>query len=110
MNSKYIDKILLSTDSVSYSTIGKKYGASFNNLRPKKYSTDSADSISVVLYEILNNENFDKNKYDYVVLLEPTSPLTNSKIIDSCLEKLIKNKLAKGLIVLGAVKSQHPIF
>lgn len=110
IKSKYIDRVILSTDSYSYSKIGKKYGAVFNSLRPKRYSRDNSDSVSTVLYEIQNNFKLEKIIYDYVVLLEPTSPLTSYKIIDRCIKKLINHDFAKSLIGVGLVKSQHPLF
>jgi len=108
--SKLIDKILISTDSIKYAKIAKKYGAILNDLRPRKYSSDNSSSIDTVLYEITND--FLKNKiiYDYVILLEPTSPMTNNKIIDDCIKKIINHKIAKSLIGVGVVKSQHPMF
>ena len=77
---------------------------------PRKYSSDNSSSIDTVLYEITND--FLKNKiiYDYVILLEPTSPMTNNKIIDDCIKKIINHKIAKSLIGVGVVKSQHPMF
>lgn len=110
IKSKHIDKVLLSTDSYSYSRIGKKYGALFNKLRPKKFSGHNSDSVSAVLYEIQYNFKLENIKYDYVVLLEPTSPLTSYKIIDKCIKKLINHNYAKSLIGVGLVKSQHPLF
>ena len=105
IKSKHIDKVLLSTDSYSYSRIGKKYGALFNKLRPKKFSGHNSDSVSAVLYEIQYNFKLENIKYDYVVLLEPTSPLTSYKIIDKCIKKLINHNYAKSLIGVGLVLS-----
>ena len=44
-------------------------------LRPKKYSTDNATTLSVLKYEI---KNLEKKYYpDVIVTLQPTSPLRN---------------------------------
>ena len=45
--SKIFDKIILSTDSKKYASIGKKFGAEVPFLRPPKFSTSfSPDSVS----------------------------------------------------------------
>ena len=61
--------------------------------RPKKLATDNATVESGMLdlvKRLKNNENFVP---DIVVLLQNTSPLRTSKHIDSCLKKLISQKL-----------------
>ena len=39
-----------------------------------------------------------KKKFDYFILLEPTSPLTTYKEIDTALKKIINNKKASSLV------------
>lgn len=69
--SSYIDKIYLSTDSKKISKIAKKNGFSINKLRKKSLSGDQASSLGLVLEAIKNL----KIKYDFFILLQPTSPL-----------------------------------
>lgn len=70
---KFLDKIILSTDSKKYLNLAKNYYPFEDHLRPahlaKKYST----SLDVIKYEIrrLKKEN---KIYDFVLILEPTSP------------------------------------
>ena len=94
--SKLIDETIVSTDSLEISTVAKKYGGNVPFLRPKKLAKDTSPSSDVIIHAI----NFFKKKkkfFDYVVLLEPTSPLTNYKDIDSALKKIIKTK-SKSLV------------
>ena len=96
-NSKLIDKLIVSTDSKKIRDIAEKYNVNKINLRPKKYSTDKATTLSVLKYEI---KNLEKKKYypDVIVTLQPTSPLRNSEHIDSALKKFLKNKKADSLV------------
>jgi CMP-N,N'-diacetyllegionaminic acid synthase len=90
LKSKYIDEIIVSTDSDSIREVATIYGAKIPFLRPEKLSNDSASSIDVVLHAI----DFYKNNnitFDYVVLLQPTSPLRTSKHIDGAIEKLMES-------------------
>jgi CMP-N,N'-diacetyllegionaminic acid synthase len=86
--SKYIDEIIVSTDSEVIKTIAEKYGAKVPFLRPDKLSNDSAKSIDVVIHAIEHYKN--KNIiFDYILLLQPTSPLRTGKHIDEAIEKLL---------------------
>jgi|TARA_B100000929_G_C15486643_1_gene413028 CMP-N-acetylneuraminic acid synthetase len=91
--SSYIDKIYLSTDSKKISKIAKKNGFSINKLRKKSLSGDQASSLGLVLEAIKNL----KIKYDFFILLQPTSPLRFIRDVDYSLRKII-NKKGKSLI------------
>lgn len=86
--SKYIDKIILSTESKKIVKIAKKFGFHTNFLRKKKLATDKSKTVDVVLYCLKKI----KKNFDYIVVLQPTSPLRNSKDIDNSLKKIEKYK------------------
>ena len=93
--SKYIDRVIVSTDDKEISDISKKWGAEVLN-RPKKYATDKATTIQVLQHAIKEIPD-----YDIIILLQPTSPLRTGKLIDKATEKFIKSKadtLATGYI------------
>ena len=89
LNSRYITQTIVSTDDDEISDIAKNNGAHVIN-RPKKLSSDTATSISVVRHaiEFLKAKN---EVYDIVILLQPTSPLRTSKHIDSAYEYFMKS-------------------
>lgn len=94
-NSKYLDKIIVSTDDKEIAKIAIKAGAEVLD-RPKKYATDKATTISVLQHAIKEVPG-----YDAIVLLQPTSPLRTGKLIDKAVERFIKSKadtLATGYI------------
>ena len=86
--SKYIDEIVVSTDSNSIKVIAEQYGAKVPFLRPEELSSDTAKSIDVVLHAIDFYKNNNMN-FDYIVLLQPTSPLRSFEEVDEAIEKLI---------------------
>jgi CMP-N-acetylneuraminic acid synthetase len=85
LNSKYISSIILSSDDDRILEIGKKYNINAVK-RPQELSNDTAKSVDVVLYHLYQV----KNKFDYVILLQPTSPLRTSKHIDESIEYLFE--------------------
>ena len=107
LKSKYIDEICLSTDSVKIQNISKSFGLISFFLRPKILSTDNALTKDVVLHGLNQSEKFFKKKFDYIVLLQPTSPLRKSYHIDNAIVKMIK-KNKNSLISVCDVEGHHP--
>lgn len=96
--------VWVSTDSEKYATIAKEYGAQIPFIRPDYLATDDASSIDVVLHAIdhaiSNNE-----KYDFIGLLEPTSPFITSSDLDKAVEMLDKDENASAIV---ATKESRP--
>lgn len=110
LNSKLINEVVVSTDSRKIAKISKKYGAKIPFIRPQKLARDNSPSYQAILHCILYLQKKNKH-YDYVVLLEPTSPLTTSLDIDKALKKLITNKInASALVTVTKAQQSHPIF
>jgi len=83
IKSRYIDKVVVSSDDEEILNISKLYGAQTIK-RPDELSTDIATTFDAIKHTI---DNFEK--YDYVVLLQPTSPLRDEKHIDEAIELLL---------------------
>ena len=60
--SKYINRIIVSTDSEEYAQIAREYGAETPFIRPAEYATDTALDIDVFAHAL----SFLKEKEDYV--------------------------------------------
>jgi len=80
--SKYIDRVIISTDCEDIANIAQRYGGDVPFLRPQELSGDTAGSNGVILHAL---EHIDES-FDYVVLLQPTSPLRKAEDIDILLE------------------------
>lgn len=106
LKSKYISKVVVSTDGEKIAKIAKDYGAEVPFLRPKHLATDTAKTIDCVIHCI---EELKKNgeEYDYVVLLQPTQPLRQPWHIDEAFELIIKRN-EDSLVSISKVKD-HPV-
>jgi len=86
LKSKYISKVVVSSDDEEILNISSNFGADIIK-RPYELANDTATTFDAIKHTIENVE-----KYDYIVLLQPTSPLRNAKHIDEAIELLeIKN-------------------
>lgn len=91
LKSRYIDEVMVSTDSDIYAAIAKDYGAKVPFLRSKCNSSDTAGSLDVV-FEVLYAYKRQDQYFDNVILLQPTSPLRTYKNIDEAFELFYGNK------------------
>ena len=89
--SQYIDKVVVTSDDNEILEISEKFGANTIK-RPNELATDISTTFHAIKHTIENTE-----KYDYIVLLQPTSPLRNSKHIDEAIE-LLESKNADAII------------
>lgn len=110
MHSRYVDRVIVSTDSIGFAKIAQDAGADVPFLRPAELSTDSAPSIAFILHALAFLEA-EGDKYDYLVLLEPTSPLTEASDIDAALEALVARRTdADSIVSVSELVSTHPAF
>lgn len=110
LKSKYIDEVIVSTDSEEIAQIAREYGAATPFLRPRFLATDAAATIDVIehMHHFLN-ENYKKN-YDFTILLEPTSPLRTADDVDQAFENLMANPSASAIVGISKTESQNPAF
>ena len=94
LKSKYISKTIVSSDSQEIIDISKRCGAEILK-RAENLSGDHITSETVISNVLDNISNIDE--YDYLVLLQPTSPLRNEKHIDEAFE-IVFNAQADSLI------------
>lgn len=105
--SKYIDRLIVSTDSEKYAEIAIKYGAEVPFLRPKKYASDNADDIAYLSHAVSWLEKNEGYKPDIILRLPPTSPLCTTKTINAVTELLIKDSKATSARSIKAAP-KHP--
>jgi CMP-N,N'-diacetyllegionaminic acid synthase len=88
LKSKIFKEIILSSDSNKILQIGKKLNIKIIK-RSKKNSTNKSTT-DEALFETLSNY---KNDYDFIVILQVTSPLRKISTIKSFINHCLKNKL-----------------
>ena len=94
---KFVDKIVVSTDSYKYANIAKKFKAEVPFLRSKKLSGDKVKDYPVIKNFLKMSEKYYKTLFDYIVLLRPTSPFREKLLIERGLKKLNSDKLSTSI-------------
>lgn len=85
--SKYITKLILSSDDKEIIDVAKQYGCEAPFVRPKALAADETPGVDPILHAIEQCPG-----YDYVVVLQPTSPLRTVENIDGAIEMLLAKK------------------
>jgi len=108
LNSKLLDRVIVSTDSKSIASIAKDCGAEVPFLRPEFLASDTASSVDVVLHVLEFMKSELNEEYEYLVLLEPTSPIREKDDIDQML-KILESRRANfdSIVSIGEVAT-HP--
>jgi len=106
--SQYVDEVVVTADSDEIAEVARKFGASTPFIRPAELASDTATSFDAIKHTIdFYAEHFSKS-FDYIVLLEPTSPLREKNDIDEMLEKLVSvDGKFDAIVSLGEV-NEHP--
>ena len=106
---KELRQICVSTDSNIIKKIVIKNGIKFLGLRPAKLSGDYAETKDVVKFEIKKYEKYFKEKYEYILLLQPTTPIRNIKTIKSAIKLITHNKKIDSIVSIKDVDGYHPL-
>ena len=91
VKSRYIDRVVVSTDDEKVAAVAREYGAEVPFLRNAELVTVPlikpviADAVQFV-------ETEEKEKYDLVVMLQATSPFRAAQQIDEALDKLVSEE------------------
>jgi N-acylneuraminate cytidylyltransferase/CMP-N,N'-diacetyllegionaminic acid synthase len=108
--SRFVDRVVVSTDDAEFAALARAAGADTPFLRPADLASDTAPSIGFIRHALdaLVQEG---DKYDYLVLLEPTSPLTEGTDVDAALTTLHERRPeAEAIVGVSALVSAHPAY
>ncbi len=97
--STYVDSTVVSTDCEEILAISRESGANAPFIRPSGLAGDEVSTNDVILHA-LDSVN---EKFDIIVLLQPTSPLRSFRELDKSIELLVE-KNADGVVSVARVE------
>ncbi len=109
LSSEFIDEIIVSTDSAEIAQISIEWGAKVPFIRPAEISTDETPTFDVIEHavEFYKQKKFE---FDFIVILEPTSPLRTALDIDLALKTLAYHQEASAIVGISSTTTQNPSF
>lgn len=106
--SPYVDRLVLSTDDSEIAQVAESFGCEVPFIRPDYLATDTATSMDVILHA-LDTLNAD-SEYDYLLLLQPTSPFRTTSSINAAIEQCIDGGNEGVVSVCKAKKAPEHVF
>lgn len=107
-SSKYIDRVFTSTDDKKIAEVSKKYGVEIPFLRPAKMAKDKSPVSEAIMHALSRFEEMGE-RFDILIILEPTSPLRKDNDIDNAIELFARNmNKADSLVSCGEVRLENP--
>lgn len=104
LKSKYIDETIVSTDSEKIAHIAKNSGASVPGLRPRYLAQSNSKVFDTIKYTLETYGKKYRKQFDYILLLQPTSPLRSEDDIDKAIELCVKRKADS---ILSVCECEH---
>ena len=83
--SKYIDRVILSSEDDEIIKVAQDLGCEVPFKRPFELARDNTHGIEPIIHAIEQIPG-----YDYVMMLQPTSPLRIVEDLDGCIEKIFE--------------------
>ena len=100
--SEYIDRLILSSEDEEIISVARECGCEVPFVRPDELATDDSPGIAPLLHAVTTLEE----QYDYLILLQPTSPFRSVEDIDGAIRRCIENKAESCVSVTESEK--HP--
>jgi N-acylneuraminate cytidylyltransferase len=100
--SKYIDRLILSSDDEEIISVAETAGCEVPFVRPDDLASDQASGVDVLLHAV----EAMGGHYDYLILLQPTSPFRLTEDIDGAIKKCVLGAALSCVSVCETAK--HP--
>ena len=105
-NSKYLDRVVISTEDLLIKRVAEENGGDVPFLRPKELAEDTSKTIDCIVHAVDTLKEMGE-EYDYVMIIQNTVPLRKGWHIDESIEKIIDSN-ERSLVSVTEVE-QHPI-
>jgi len=107
-NLPWLEHKVVSTDSIEIMKISSNLGIKETELRPNELSGDNVGDLPVLRHELLQYENSRGILIDFVIMLQPTSPIRFEKFINDAAGQLVDSGVHSLLSIKPVDLKYHP--
>lgn len=86
LGSTKLGRVIVSTDDAEIAEVAREHGAEVPFLRPPELAADASGALEVALHALDWLEENTSDRPEYLLLLQPTSPLRTTADIDAAIE------------------------
>ncbi len=105
-NSKYLDRVVISTEDLLIKKVAEENGGDVPFLRPKELAEDTSKTIDCIVHAVDTLKSMGE-EYNYVMILQNTVPLRKSWHVDEAIEMIVDSS-ERSLVSISEV-DEHPI-
>lgn len=105
--SKYIDRVIVSTEAEEIAQISLEYGAEVPFKRPMELAGDCSSTVDVLLHAVNWLEHVDRYSFDILLLLHATTPLRSVEDIDESITLMVEENADNVFSVVEAHKNPY---
>jgi CMP-N-acetylneuraminic acid synthetase len=105
----YVDRAVVSTDHPQIAEIAEESGLDVPFMRPEELSGDIVADGPVLHHALMACEEIDKQQYDVVVMLQPTSPFRKPAHVTAAVTKFIEGGYDAVWTVSESDSKAHPL-
>lgn len=91
LNARTVSRVIVSTDSEEFASHAVSCGAEVPFLRPAELAGDRSSVVDAVISMLERLESEESYRPEFIVLLQPTSPFTLGRDIDSAFKEMCRN-------------------
>lgn len=106
LQSHRLSRVIVSTDDEEIAQVAREWGAEVPFMRPAELAQDKTPSIFAILHAINWLDQFESYQPDFVMCLQPTSPLRTAQDIDTVIERTSQKKVDS--VVSVTPVNHHP--
>lgn len=107
-NSRYISRVVVSTDDLEIAQVAKEYGADVPFMRPVELAGDSSPELLSWQHAIKMVESETNKKIDIFVSIPTTAPLRSFEDVDACITRFLTTEC--DLIITVKKSDRSPYF
>lgn len=107
-NLSWLEHVVVSTDSIEIMKISSDLGIKKTELRPIELSGDDVGDLPVLRHELLQFESSTGILIDFVIMLQPTSPIRFEKFINDAARQLVASGVQSLLSIKPIDLKYHP--
>jgi CMP-N-acetylneuraminic acid synthetase len=103
-----IDRIVVSTDDAEIAEVSRRWGAEVPFMRPAELARPDTPSLPVAQHAVRYAEQEGNMRYDWLLLLQPTSPLRATGDVCGAVE-IAREGDATAIVSVTNANSTHPL-
>jgi CMP-N,N'-diacetyllegionaminic acid synthase len=99
-----LSRVIVSTDDAEIARVSLEWGAEVPFMRPSEWAQNDSPPILVAQHAIRWLEEYNNTRPDYIMLLQPTSPLRSAEDIDAAVQI---SEAHKAVAVVSVCETSH---